>query len=254
MAEYDQLQNTTQETPTTETATDALQLAQELRKEIEPLIREQIEDEYKGRLQTWKDVELAELEEKNDELVRKLVSDYIQKLEDDRKPPSDEDLQKLLNQEYVTFTIKVFDRARGADHEFTIRELPGEAEQKFYRTFRDAMLKHASELASFVQANMDVPMDKKITAFLNTFDCAFDILAEGCALVLNFDGTDKDITAAWCKRNISSIRMWNIMNAQIKVNRLRDFFSQVFQAGTEASTMTMPLSVQQLQELLPKSS
>lgn len=217
-------------------------------------IRAEVEKEFGERFETWKSIELADLELKQDAQIRTLVQEYMDKFKAEQAPPSDEDIQKLLDQEYAQFTVPVNCGTTAEPHQkiFTIRELPMDVEQAFYRQFRDRMKDQAPAIAAFIQKNMDVPVDKQVFAFLNMFDSTFDMLADAVLLILNHDNSDPEVNREWIKAHMSSMRQWNIVKAAIKVNRLRDFFSQLFQAGTEATTMTTPLNYQQLQQLLRK--
>ena len=219
-----------------------VRLRKEIRQELEPIIR----IEYEGKYEIWKAKDLADLDEKQTAEIQKALEEHFQKMAEEAKPPSDEEIQKLLNQEYATFDVKL--QVNGSTVTVAIRELPQDVEQQFYRMFQKAMTDKASDLAALAQSTMDQPLDKKIQAFLNTFDSAFDLLAQATQLCLNFDNKNSDITCDWCKKNLTSFRMWNIVQAQIKVNRLRDFFSQVSHTGKQIQ-MTQRPSVQLLQEL-----
>ena len=194
----------------------------------------------------WKKSELADLEKETDDKVRDLVSEFWEKWKKEQEPPTPEDIQKLLSQEYVEFNISLV--TEKGKREFVIRELPQKIERKFYRQFKDQIKEYGPQIQAFTQANMGASFDNQVVAFMETFDNAFDIIADGVVLVLNPFNTDPDINRTWVQDNISSSRMWNILQAQIQVNRLRDFFSQLYQAGQSAEMMTTPLSFQGLRE------
>lgn len=210
-------------------------------------IKGEIEGEYKGRFEIWKATELAELETQQDTKIQQLVNDYFEKWKEKQKPPTPEDLQKLLNQEYISFNLKLV--TEDGDREFVIRELPQAVEKKFYRTFKTQLQKHAPELGALAQKSMDKNFEERIMAFLETFDGAFDMLAETVVLCLNPFNKEEGVGAKWVQENISSQRQWNIVRAQIEVNRLRDFFLQLSLSGQQAASLTTPLNYQQLQQL-----
>jgi len=52
------------------------------------------------------------------------------------------------------------------------------------------------------------------------------------------------------QENISSMRQWNIIQAQVEANKLRDFFSKLSQSGQQIQMMTQPPSYQALLQQL----
>lgn len=210
-------------------------------------IRDEVKAEYEKKLETWKVTELAEWEVKQDTKIQEMVGKYWEKWKEEQKPLDSSQMQQLLDQEYLEFTVEV--RAGGDRRKFTIVELPKAAEHKFYKIFTSKMIDKASELASFVQRTMDEGLDVKIKSFMEVFDDGVDMLAETTALVLNPFGKEPDVTKTWVSENISMWRQWQIVRAQIEANRVRDFFSQLFLNGQKASLMTEPLSYQRLQQL-----
>lgn len=226
------------------------QLVTELKASIRAELEIAIRGEFEEKFEIWKTKELAELEEQNDEKIRGLVKEYMDKVDAERKPLDADAIQKLLSQDYVTFPVKVQSRDGKVVKEFVIAELPQEIEEKFYKFFKTQLLTRASDVAAFAQKTLDLPFEKRMTAFFNTVDGGFDILSNATSLVLNPFGEDQDITPEWCKKNLTSVRQWNIVRAQIEVNKLRDFFSQLFESGTKIQTLTTPLNTQSLQDLL----
>lgn len=211
---------------------------------LESRLRNDIRQEYETRFEVWKAKDLAALAEKQDALVQKAVAEYMQKLEEERKPLTKEQIQQLLDQEYNTFPIKL--RVNGEMQEFTIGELPQKAEKRFYMKFKEQLTAKASVVAALAQQTMDRPLEEKIKAFLETFDGAFEILAEAVVIVLNYDGSKKEITKDWVQENLNSNRMWNIVQAQMEVNKLRDFFSQVSLSGLKTQSLMTGLNAQNL--------
>ena len=208
---------------------------QEVQQETPAQIEERWQNHYKGLFEIWKRDELIGLEEKQEQQLRQVLEEKLQEIEKSRKPPTKEEIQTLLDQEYLTFQLTLV--ISGKKKEFTITELPQEAEKKFYKQFKTQLMDKASDLVALTQATMDQGMEAKMKAFLDSIDYSMDVLAEACALVLNPRDEDEEITNKWCQKNISSTRMWNIVKAQIEVNRLRDFFSQLSQSGMQMRQM-----------------
>lgn len=192
------------------------------------------EEKYKALLEVWKRDELVALEQRTEGLIAEEVKKRFDEWQKAQKPPSPDDLQKLLDQEYLEFKVNL--QTSDGEREFTIVELPQASEQKFYRLFKNKLIQKASVIASIAQANMDEPMEKKFRFALDAIDESFDLLAEACVLVLNPFGKN-EVTAEWIKNNLASNRVWNIVFAQIEANRLRDFFSQISQAGNSMTNM-----------------
>lgn len=231
--------------PTTEPATPVVQIPPE-QAEFYKQIEEKLRLDAEQRLLIWKKTELADLQKDTDDKIRDLVAEFWEKWKAEQQPPTPVEIQQMLSQEYVEFQLPLM--VGTEKRTFTIRELPQKIERRFYRQFKDQIKEYGPKIAAFTQANMGASFDNQVVAFMDTFDNAFDIIADGVVLVLNPFEKDKEITREWVQENISSSRMWNILQAQIKVNRLRDFFSQLYQAGQSAEMMTTPLSFQGLRE------
>jgi hypothetical protein len=211
--------------------------------------------EYENLLQIWKNDAFAELEKKQDEVIALGLKTYFDKWKEEQKPPEPEDIQKLLDQEYETFTIPIdyvkFENEEevNAKMTFTVRELPQSIEKKFYRQFKEKLKGKASLLEAFTQSGIDKPFEEKVDSFMSLFDESFDLLADAVLLVLNPFGRRKEITKEWVQNNIGSDRQWRIVEAQLKVNRLRDFFSKVSASGQNVMMTTRP-NFQSLQQLV----
>ena len=209
-----------------------------------------IRKEMESLLVIWKQNDLKELEGKNNEIIQA----GLQKMFDDWKakqePPSHDKIQELLDQEYETFKINVlyFEGDQEKTMLFTLRELPQSVEKKFFKMFKDRILGNSQKLAAFSQSEVEQPFEHQVKAFLELFDESLDILPESVAMCLNPFEKKKEITTEWVRENISSDRQWGILEAQMKINRIRDFFSRVSASGQETMTMMRPPSIQQLRQ------
>ena len=223
-----------------------------LRAQIEAELRPKLRSEYEQILLLWKETELDKVRKESE----KIAEEGIKKLFDDWKksqePPTHEQLQEILSQEYETFNLPIDcygDDGKSSTKTFTIRELPQAVEKKFYRQFKDKIIKNIGAVKALTQATIDQSFDDKAQAFLNLFDESFDALAETVVLVLNPFGKDQSITKQWVQENIPSKRQWDIVSVQIKVNKLKDFFSELSQSGQSTQMMLEGLNFQQLQQL-----
>lgn len=219
-------------------------------------IRLNLRQEYEQLFKMWKDDEFASYAKKQDEVIAEGLKKYFAEWVEQQKPPEPDDIQKLLDQEYVTFHIKVqyFDDEYETKSEmFTIRELPQSVEKKFYKQFREKIIDKLQHLEAITQSEIDKPFEDKAKAFLTLVDESFDMLSEAVVLCLNPFGKKKInevvLTTEWVQNNISSDRQWRIIEAQMKVNRLRDFFSKVSTSGQQTRMMMRP-NFQALQQLV----
>jgi hypothetical protein len=228
----------------------------QLRSELESELRTKLRIEYETLFGFWKTEELDKVRKEAEQIATDGLQKLFDKWKEEQKPPTDEEIQLLLNQEYATFNLQIEAMNTSGDNgahrtteTFVIRELPQEAEIKFYRQFKDKVLGKSSALQAFTQANVDMPFESKAKAFLELFDESFDMLADAVVICLNPYADKKEITRQWVQKNISSNRQWNIVDAQIRVNKLKDFFSRLSQSGQSTQTMLGGLNFQQLQQL-----
>jgi hypothetical protein len=222
---------------------------------LELEVRLHLRQEYENLFTIWKNDAFADLEKKQDEIIAKGLKTYFDKWVEEQKPPEPVDIQKLLDQEYETFTIpvdylKYDDDGVETVHKmtFTLRELPQSIEKKFYSQFKGRVIDKLQALEAITQAGMEKSFEERAKSFLEVFDESFDMLAEAVMLCLNPFNKKKEVTREWVQNNISSDRQWRIIEAQIKVNRLRDFFSKVSTSGQNMMMMRRP-SFQVLQTL-----
>jgi hypothetical protein len=225
------------------------------RAKLELELRLNLRQEYEGLFQIWKNDAFADLEKKQDEVIAKGLKKYFEQWQEEQKPPEPVDIQKLLDQEYETFTIPVDYVKYGENGDetthkvtFTLRELPQTVEKKFYGMFRGRLIDKLQDLESITQAGMEKSFEDRAKSFLSLFDESFDMLADAVLLCLNPFGKKRDIDREWVQNNIGSDRQWRIVEAQMKVNRLRDFFSKVSTSGRDMMMMKRP-NFQALQTL-----
>jgi hypothetical protein len=207
-------------------------------------IRLQVRLEMEELLKIWKQNELTEIRKEYEKLLQEGTKKAFDEWKAEQTPPTSEDIQKLLSQEYETFNLPVVfadDAGETKNVAFVIRELPQSAEKKFYRQFKSKVLDKVSMLAAFDQENMNAKFEDKLKAIIEMIDDGFDVLAEAVAIILNPFGKTSYINTKWVQDNISSDRQWRILEAQIHVNRLKDFFSNVSLSGQRMmTTMTGP--------------
>ena len=222
-----------------------------LRAEIRKQERDDAEKHYTQLLDVWKAKELADLEERQAAEIQKNVQELVDKWIADQGPPSQKEIQVLLDQEYAQFPLKVQvfdDDDKITEKEFTITELPQTIEKKFFKTFKKQIQDLAPQINAWVQNDMDKPVEDRVRGFLETVDGGMELMSEAVVLVLNPRGKKDFVTKEWVQSNLSSLRQWNILQAQLDASRLRDFFSRVSRSGREIQMTSTPQSYRKLRE------
>jgi len=207
-------------------------------------IREEIRKDVIAELEGRAAKELADLKKQLEEQNQLAIDQAIAEFRAEQKPPSQEEIATLLSQDYLSFKVEIPWETGGDDGKqgirtFTITELPQRMEKKFYAKFKEELIPRAGDVAKLTYDLLSGDTGDKITALLNAFEPSFDLMAEACVMILNPRGKETTITKDWIQDNLSSYRQWNIIYAQIQVNRLRDFFSQLSR-GSKGMGMTLP--------------
>lgn len=193
-----------------------------MRDAIEKEITERLTKEYAQKYKEFQD----KLETDAKELVKQTVEDW--KKEQQGTKLTDEELQKLLTQEYIEFTLKLTVRdteGNPKEKSFTLRELPQTLEKKFVKNTTTKLKPHLKAIASLTEKVIEGTITTKMETIMDAIEPSFDILADTVVMILNPFNNDADITSSWVQDNISTRRQWNIVEAQERLNGLRNFFS-----------------------------
>jgi len=249
--------STTEVTPAVTGATteDVQETLAEYKARIRKEIREETELHFKELHLVWKAKDLADLEQKMDQQVQEGVQKLFDKWQEEQKPPTPEQIEQLVKQKYATFSVELEIEDPEKDdvfvtRSFTIRELPQTVEEEFYEIFKHQLQEHMGEINALAQKTMGNTVEEKVKAVLELGTGGFKVMAELVKIILNPRGKKTDITTEWVQNNVSSMRMWNIIQAQVEANKLRDFFSKLSQSGQTIQTMTQPPSYQALLQQL----
>jgi hypothetical protein len=194
--------------------------------DIEHRLRTKLEAEYTTRLEK----EVQEISSKMQEENKKIVSEAIERFRKEMTPPTEEDIQKLLEQEYVEFKIDVR-TGKGKEAEvkhFVITELPISVEKKIIKKGKTILVPFASELSAMSMNLLEGDAAKKLVQLMNTFEPMLDLMVSICAICLDPNEEDDEITEEWVARYLSATRIVKIVAAQMEANRMRDFFSLLF--------------------------
>lgn len=219
---------------------------EELKKQVPTEVLSALETELRKVDAIERTKDLAKLKEENTIALTKAVESKFDDFKKSQEPLKPEEIQQMLSQDYVTFKVKVPWLGEGdteAEKEFTIRELPQSAEKKFYQTAKKELLNKVSELAALDFKVIDGDVMQQITGLMEIFEPVFDVLADACVISLNPRGKDSRVDRKWVQDNLTSYRILAVVNAQIEVNKLRDFFSQLFRTSNGFTTKN-PLDVQ----------
>ena len=188
-------------------------------------IRTELETEF---LEKFK-VDLAEARQELTKNNDKLINATLEDLRKQQTPLGPTEIESLLSQEYASFNLKVKDK-EGKALEFTLIELPQAIERQFYSKVKEVLMPRIKDLGSLTFELLEGDIVDKIKTVIETFDPMMDLMADAVVLCLNPYGEKEDIDKDWVVANMSSSRMWSVLQAQIHLNRLRDFFSDAFQS------------------------
>lgn len=170
----------------------------------------------------------------------KMIKDAVQKFEEEerkaRQPLSQAELQQLVSKEYVTFKVEVTDEDE-QKHTFTLRELPQSIEKELYSIIKDKLIELSKE-GSNIDFKDGRDILEKITNLADMFEPVQDVLAQLCSICLNPKKKLTHVTPEWVKNNLSNYRIVHILLAQTEVNRMRDFFSTLFQGFQRGTTLS----------------
>jgi hypothetical protein len=164
-----------------------------------------------------------------EELIKTLSAENIklrdielEKLRAANKPPNPQELEKLLSQEYLEFTLRIPTEDGVSD--FVIRELPQAAETRLFNTIKKKLVPALSALSS-IEWNSSMTTASKLEKVIDATPLALDTMSELVSVCLNPFGKSSTINAVWVQNNLSSVRQLSVLEAQVAANRFRDFFS-----------------------------
>lgn len=202
---------------------------------IAPDEREKIRQELKGELELQMRQHFEQqLARTTDDLraqqtiaIKTAVEMWQKKEAEKMAPLSPEAIQQMLDKEYVEFKLKL--PKDGKPVAFTLRELPLFYEKKFFKIAKTTLADAVAELggASFKLTDDDV--FGQIVGLMDVFEPVFDVMCACCVICLNHDGELKWLDDEWVGKNLTSYRIMSIIQAQTELNKLRDFFSVLFQ-------------------------
>lgn len=198
-------------------------VAEEKEVDIEARIRVKLQEEYSSRLE----VEIQKISGEMQKENKKIVEEAIERFRKEMAPPSEQDIQKLLSQEYVEFTVEV-KSSQGKSRTFTIREVPIDVEKKILKKVKNILVPFASDLSALSMNLLEGDATKKIVQLMNTFEPMLDVAIGVCTICLNPFEEDEEVDEDWVRKNLGATRIVKIISAQMEANKMRDFFSLLF--------------------------
>ena len=150
------------------------------------------------------------------------IQAHLEKLTKSMTPPTPEELQAVLSQEYAEFTVHV-GRGEGK-RTFTICELPLAVETKVFKIIQRTLSARLEEI-SRIQWDGSTTMLQRVEKILEVVPGAVETLSDAVAACLDPWNDDTAITGEWVRKNVGLTRLTEIVYAQVQASRYRDFLS-----------------------------
>ena len=150
----------------------------------------------------------------------------IDSLRETAKPLSDEDVTKLLSQEYGEFQVPL----AGPDGTitFVIRELSVASEKRLLTALKTVVAPLLQLTSSVEWASLaGVSQLERLNKVIELVPGALDVIAECVAICLDPRQETKFMSGAWVLHHLGVNRIIGIAMAQVSASRYRDFFSLV---------------------------
>jgi hypothetical protein len=203
--------------------------------QIVKTIRQELEGEFIKRFEE----QMTRQKEANS----KAIQDALDEIKKKATPLTPAEIETALNQEYVQFKMTL--PVNGESRSFDLVELPIKVEKKFYKLIIEKLQPRLKELADLEGDNLlSGTIEDKAKTIIALLDPSMELLCEVTAMVLDPFGKDQSITADWVSETLPAWRIWNIVMAQININRVRDFFSVAFQSSNSAMMISKANSQQ----------
>lgn len=193
-----------------------------LKATLKPEVRKELEVEYAKRQGELETILRGEMQV--------AIRDNMEAWRKEQEPLSNEDITKLVNQEYVEFAIQIRE-TRGAKKKrsFTIVELPKAIEKRFIHAAQSFLIP-LIEQVNAADWKLDGSLLEQIEGLLQKSPAALDAAGELVAIILDPWEEDKDITKGWVDVNMSIPRISYVLMAQAEANKYRDFFLNGFRS------------------------
>lgn len=186
-----------------------------LKSTMRPELRAELEVEYAKREAVFQD----ELKKETQEMVKQSMENWAA----EQKPLDEQELSKLLSQDYIEFTLELrIGRSKEKRH-FTISELPGEVEIKFVKSAQKYLVPFMEKMNS-MEFRLEASVASQVALMLEQLPEALKVAADLVSTCLDPWGEHPSEDGNWVLKNISVKRIADIITAQSEANRYRDFF------------------------------
>src|SRR5882724_2621106 len=160
-------------------------------------IREEVRAELTVKFEAEYTKKIDEMQARLQEANKKQMEEVLKEWQAAQQPPTQEEINQLLNQEYFEFKVRLPDPDNGeTEREFVIRELPQTVERLFYKRIKEHILPKLNELSDITVRLTDSDIENKLLAVIELFEPSFDILAETTSIILNPFGKNS-VTPKW---------------------------------------------------------
>lgn len=141
------------------------------------------------------------------------------------EPLSKDEIGHLLSQEYGEFTVSLAGPGN-ATVQFTIRELPADAEKELTKAVRASVGPLLQVISSDEWASLaGASQLERFQKIIDLVPGAVDVLGACVATCLDPKKQHSHVTGPWVTETLSLGRMFSILVAQITAGNYRDFFS-----------------------------
>lgn len=188
---------------------------------VKPEVRKELEAIYAQKQ--------ADLETGLRAEMQKAIKERMDAWAKTQEPLSSEDIEKLLNQEYVEFTFSVKEaRGERKEHTFVIREVPKDVEDRFIKIIQNKLVP-IIEQVNAAEWTLDGSMAAQLETILRRCPIALECAQELVVDILDPWEEQEWLTKEWAGKNMSIPRIMRCLQAQAEANKYRDFFSDAFQ-------------------------
>lgn len=192
---------------------------------VMPLVERAIRKSTELKLTKANDILVEELKASN----AKFIKEYTEEMRKKMAPITEDDIKKLVTQEYLEYTVVVrTSRTTREEKTFIIQELTQKTEKKFFAMLQKTFVPNIKEISG-MDFTSSADLASKIQGVVDKIPALIDTLSEMTQICLDPFGEDEEITVEWVQKNLSSYRQAGILAAQASANRYRDFISLISQ-------------------------
>lgn len=148
----------------------------------------------------------------------------LDKMRKANTPLTPEELAKLVNQEYIEYTVTVSMGKNKQQRNFVIGELAAAAEKKLITAIKKTLSSRVKELSALDWSSTNTTLER-LDKLIEMVPGALDTIADCVAICLDPHKEDADINGEWVMNYMTIQKMLVVLRLQAEVNRWRDFFS-----------------------------